>query len=385
MFLGPLKAMKPWNTKGIEGISRFLRKLWRLVILDNDYKINPKIDINKIHEVNPDTEKLLHQSMKKITNDYENLSFNTIISQLMILLNNLSKLEIIPLEMIKIFLQLLAPLAPHISEELWMHLGNKTSIVKAKWPVANKEKLKENFTKIIIQVNGKYKGNGLLPNNHTKNDVIKLGRSIEKVRSQIEGKEIIKEIYIPNKILNFVVNMKVKVRIFRKFNRYLLVFLTSFILCNGNESNFGKGFVTSILNEPNFSLNNKNSEIQLHDEIKFWKKINFLTEYQDEIFLKLSNNVVIGILENSDLTISNFTQKVSQTKYDTLLREQGNSYFKGLLNEGKLVIITQKFAPSTEFLIETPHSKIGFNVAKCIIKYRYKILGIWLFGNNGFS
>ena len=205
MFLGPLEAMKPWNTKGIEGISRFLRKLWRLVILDNDYKINPKIDINKIHEVNPDTEKLLHQSIEKITNDYENLSFNTIISQLMILLNNLSKLEIIPLEMIKIFLQLLAPLAPHISEELWMHLGNKTSIVKAKWPVANKEKLKENFTKIIIQVNGKYKGNGLLPNNHTKNDVIKLGRSIEKVRSQIEGKEIIKEIYIPNKILNFVV------------------------------------------------------------------------------------------------------------------------------------------------------------------------------------
>lgn len=176
--------------------------------------------------------------------------------------------------------------------------------------------------------------------------------------------------------------MRGKVRIFRKFNRYLLVFLTSFILCNGNESNFGKGFVTSILNEPNFSLNNKNSEIQLHDEIKFCKKINFLTEYQDEIFLKLSNNVVIGILENSDLTISNFTQKVSQTKYDTLLREQGNSYFKGLLNEGKLVLITQKFAPSTEFLIETPHSKIEFNVAKCIIKYRYKILSIWLFEGN---
>jgi leucyl-tRNA synthetase len=205
MFLGPLEAMKPWNTKGIEGIARFLRKLWRLIIIDNDNTLNPSIDATNSKPLDDETERLLHQSIEKVTHDYQNLGFNTAISQLMILINQLSKLESIPQSIIENFLQLIAPLAPHIAEELWALLGHKSLISEQAWPQANKEKLVASTVKIIFQVNGKHRGDALLPKDNSKEDAVDAAKANERVQSQISGKTLIKEIYVPNKIVNFVV------------------------------------------------------------------------------------------------------------------------------------------------------------------------------------
>ena len=205
MFLGPLEAMKPWNTKGIEGVARFLRKLWRLVIIDNDNTLNPAIDASNSKPLDDESERLLHQSIEKVTHDYENLGFNTAISQLMILINQLSKLESIPQSVIENFLQLIAPLAPHIAEELWALLGHESLISEKEWPQANKEKLVASTVKIIFQVNGKLRGDALLPKDHSKEDAFNQAKSHERVQSQLSDKTLIKEIYVPNKIVNFVV------------------------------------------------------------------------------------------------------------------------------------------------------------------------------------
>lgn len=205
MFLGPLEAMKPWNTKGIEGVARFLRKLWRIVIIDNDNTLNPIIDASNSKPLDDESERLLHQTIEKVTNDYENLGFNTAISQLMILINQLSKSESIPQSVIETFLQLIAPLAPHIAEELWSLLGHESSISEQSWPQANKEKLVASTVKIIFQVNGKHRGDALLPKDHTKEDAFNKAKASERVQSQLSGKTLVKEIYVPNKIVNFVV------------------------------------------------------------------------------------------------------------------------------------------------------------------------------------
>jgi leucyl-tRNA synthetase len=205
MFLGPLEAMKPWNTQGIEGISRFLRKLWRLVVLDNETELNPKVDSDQTTKLDSDSERLLHQTIEKVSADYESLGFNTAIAQLMILLNHLSKLDKVPKDTVEIFLQLIAPLAPHIAEELWMRLGHTGVISEASWPVAIQEKLTTASVKIIFQVNGKYRGDIMLPNNPSKEEALSAAKSNERVQAQLEGKQILKEIYVPNKIVNLVV------------------------------------------------------------------------------------------------------------------------------------------------------------------------------------
>ena len=205
MFLGPLEAMKPWNTKGIEGIARFLRKLWRLILIDNEATLSPKVDIKNQSKLDPETDRLLHQTIQKVSHDYENLGFNTAISQLMILLNQLSKVETLPKEVLETFLVLIAPLAPHIAEELWQNLGNAHSISEASWPEVDTDKLKSESVKIIFQVNGKYRGDAQVAKEHSKESVIELAKNHERVIAQISGKEIIKEIYVPNKIVNLVV------------------------------------------------------------------------------------------------------------------------------------------------------------------------------------
>ena len=205
MFLGPLEAMKPWNTKGIEGVARFLRKLWRLIIIDNDYTLNPKINLTNSVKLDSETDRLVHQSIDKVSHDYENLGFNTAISQLMILLNQLSKLESLPKEVVEQFLVLIAPLAPHIAEELFFRLGNEQSISEREWPKVDAQKLESETVKIIFQVNGKYRGDTMLPKEHTKETAIESAKKHERVIAQLDGKAIVKAIYVPNKIVNLVV------------------------------------------------------------------------------------------------------------------------------------------------------------------------------------
>ena len=201
MFLGPLEAMKPWNTKGIEGIARFLRKTWRLIV-GEDGALQPNIRPDA--ELDEETERVLHASICKVTEDYENLSFNTAISQMMICLNHLSKAPDLPTPAVEIFLQLLAPLAPHAAEELWQQMGHEESISLAGWPQYEAEKLTEKMANIVFQVNGKYRGDQKLPVDVTAEVAIAAAKTNERVKPHIEGKAIKREIYVPGKVVNIV-------------------------------------------------------------------------------------------------------------------------------------------------------------------------------------
>ncbi len=195
MFLGPLEAMKPWSTKGIEGIARFLRRVWSLAT-----------DESRMTAETEDDKKLrvLHQTIKKVTEDYEALGFNTAIAQMMICVKELSLGESVAKHSVETLVKLVAPLAPHISEELWQSLGHTGSIVEAGWPRYDLGKLVVNSVKIIFQVNGKYRGDAQMPADVSKDAALNAAKSNERVQSFIEGKEIKKEIYVPGKIVNIV-------------------------------------------------------------------------------------------------------------------------------------------------------------------------------------
>lgn len=201
MFLGPLEAMKPWNTKGIEGIARFLRKAWRLIVGEDG---EPQLGIGQSDALDPETERVLHATIKKVTEDYARLSFNTAISQMMICLNHLAKAEALPRAAVEDFIRLLAPLAPHLAEELWQRLGHAGSVVDGGWPEYDASKLVEASVKIIFQVNGKYRGDAQLPSDLTQDDALAAAKANERVQAFIEGKQIKKEIYVPGKLVNIV-------------------------------------------------------------------------------------------------------------------------------------------------------------------------------------
>ncbi|MDR2982886.1 MAG: leucine--tRNA ligase [Puniceicoccales bacterium] len=203
MFIGPLEAVKPWNTKNIEGISRFLRRIWRLLIDDRTGVVSSRIQ--NVGAENPDIERLLHQTIKKVTEDIENLRFNTAISQLMIFLNGAEKAETLSLKTARALLQLLAPLAPHIAEELWQRLGGTGSISESGWPALDESKLVENTVTVVFQVNGKLRGQTVLPKDASKEDMLAAARADENVRKFIDGKETVKEIVVPGKLVNIVV------------------------------------------------------------------------------------------------------------------------------------------------------------------------------------
>lgn len=202
MFLGPLEAIKPWNTKGIEGVVRFLKRVWREFVDDNG-KIPVKIS-NEEQETF-ETEKVLQETIKKVTDDIEALHFNTAISQMMIFLNHLGKVNSFRKKTAKIFLQLLAPFAPHIAEELWAHLGEKPSIVNVSWPEYDPTKLIQEEGTVIFQVNGKMRAEVILFRNATKEEVLNFAKKHERIIPYLEGKEIMNVIYVPGKILNIVV------------------------------------------------------------------------------------------------------------------------------------------------------------------------------------
>ena len=195
MFLGPLEAMKPWNTKGIEGIARFLRRVWSLAT--DESRMSADVEEEKKLRV-------LHQTIKKVTQDYAALGFNTAIAQMMICVKELSQGESVAKHSVEILVKLVAPLAPHISEELWQSLGHNGSIAEAGWPEHDERQLVVNSVKIIFQVNGKYRGDAQMAADASKDAAITAAKSNERVQSFIEGKEIKKEIYVPGKIVNIV-------------------------------------------------------------------------------------------------------------------------------------------------------------------------------------
>ncbi len=205
MFLGPLEAMKPWNPRGIEGVHRFLQKVWRELI-GPDGEVNPKVAAEGVTDVDPaELTRLLHETIRKVGDDLEGLRFNTAISQMMIFANALQKAPRVSRATARTFVQLLAPFAPHCGEELWARLGGAGSVMPAPWPAYDPAVLATSEVKLVFQVNGKHRGDALVPVGTTEAQAVELARASPKVAVHLEGKAIKRVIYVPGKILNLVV------------------------------------------------------------------------------------------------------------------------------------------------------------------------------------
>jgi leucyl-tRNA synthetase len=202
MFLGPLEAMKPWSMKQIEGVHRFLQKVWRECVAESG-GANPKISVDAADD--PALEKLLHETIKKVGEDIEALRLNTAVSQMMIFANALQKAPRVSRATVLAFLRVLAPFAPHLAEELWERLGEKPSIQRAPWPAYDPAKLVASEVKIVVQVNGKHRGEVMAPAGAGQDETLALARQNERVTPFINGKSFKRIIFVPGKILNIVV------------------------------------------------------------------------------------------------------------------------------------------------------------------------------------
>ena len=195
MFMGPIDASKPWDPNGIDGSKKFLDRVWRLFI-----------ESGKVQEKeNKNLEKIYHYTVKKVTNDYENMDYNTAISQMMIFVNNATKEDILPKEYAEGFIKLLNPVAPHITEEIWNRFGHTDTITYEAWPTYDKAKLIEDTIEIPVQINGKVKATVEIAPDASEEEVKQIVHENANVQAQIEGKTIVKEIYVKNKIYNIVI------------------------------------------------------------------------------------------------------------------------------------------------------------------------------------
>ncbi len=203
MFLGPLEAMKPWSMTQIEGVFRFLQKVWRECI-GREGEINPKISDDASAD-STELLKTLHETIKKVGDDIENLRFNTAISQMMICVNAIQKAERVSLSTIRAFLQVLAPLAPHITEELWTRLGGTGSIQQAAWPQFDPAKLVATELKVVVQINGKKRAELLVPVGTSQDTAFSLAQTHPESATYLAGKVVKRVVFVPGKILNIVV------------------------------------------------------------------------------------------------------------------------------------------------------------------------------------
>jgi len=199
MYMGPLDASKPWSTRDIIGVNRFLRRVWRnFVGEDGSLLISTDAPSDEL-------ERALHKTIQRVTDDYERMSFNTAIAALIEFMPLLVALNTIPRTVAEVFILLLAPLAPHVSEELWSKLGHEESLAYEPWPTADERFLAEDTVTIAVQVNGRVRASIQISPSATEADVVAMAKSSENVARFLDGKEIKREIYVPGRIVNLVV------------------------------------------------------------------------------------------------------------------------------------------------------------------------------------
>ncbi|MCJ0600834.1 leucine--tRNA ligase [Enterococcus cecorum] len=201
MFMGPLDASIAWSENGLEGSRKFLDRVWRLIV-DENGKLRDRITTFNDGKL----DKVYNQTVKKVTEDFENLHFNTAISQMMVFVNEAYKADALPYAYIEGFVQLLAPIAPHIAEELWEILGNEGGISYVPWPTFDEAALVESEVEIVCQINGKVRAKLMVPVDSSKEALEELALANEQVKEQIAGKTVRKVIAVPNKLVNIVAN-----------------------------------------------------------------------------------------------------------------------------------------------------------------------------------
>ena len=195
MFMGPLTMSKPWSTQGTIGVYRFLDRIWRIA---TEKRIE---DV----AVPAELEKLLHKTAKKVTNDTATLNFNTAISQMMVLVNEMNKLEVVPKKVLETLTLLLSPYTPHLAEELWSMLGHEPSVANEKWPEYDEALCAEDTIEMVVQVNGKLRARIPMPTTASKDEMLAEAKRNAKIVPYLEGKSLVKEIVVPGKLVNLVV------------------------------------------------------------------------------------------------------------------------------------------------------------------------------------
>jgi leucyl-tRNA synthetase len=202
MFMGPLEAIKPWNMQGVEGVHRFLQKLWRLIVDKDTGELHESVKQTQADET---TLRLLNQTVKKVGDDVDSFGFNTAISAMMILVNHLVKLQVVPVDVIEKLVLILSPFAPHITEELWAKFGHTESLAYEDWPEYDKELIKEKEIELAIQVNGKIKDKIVVAADSSDEQIKQKALSCEKVVAAMAGKEPKKVIVIKSRLVNIVI------------------------------------------------------------------------------------------------------------------------------------------------------------------------------------
>lgn len=199
MFMGPLTQVKPWSTRGVEGVYRFLQRVWRLYV-DADNKVSPQMQ-----DIEPtiDQKRILHKTIKKVAGDIDSLSFNTAIAQMMIFVNEMTPMDIRPRKILEPFVLVLAPFAPHLAEELWEKLGYTSSLARASFPEYDEALTVDDEITIVVQVNGKLRDKIMVQKGTAKETIENMAK--EKASNWTQGKEIVKVVVVPDKLVNIVV------------------------------------------------------------------------------------------------------------------------------------------------------------------------------------
>ena len=200
MFMGPLDASIPWSEEGLGGAHKFINRVWNLLIDENDNLRDRVTTIN-----NHDLDKIYNETVKKVTEDYEAMHFNTAISQLMVFVNNAYKADSLPLEYVEGLVKLLSPVVPHITEELWSKLGHVGSIAYAKWPTYDESKLVEDVVEIVVQINGKVRQHLQVSKDASHEELQALALNDERIKQELVDKEVKKVIAVPGKLVSIVV------------------------------------------------------------------------------------------------------------------------------------------------------------------------------------
>jgi len=201
MFMGPLDASIAWSVDGLDGARRFLDRVWRLIVTEDNQLV---YKVTEVARPSVEFERVYHQTVKKVTEDITHIRFNTAISQLMVFVNEANKQDELPQAFIEGFIKLLSPIVPHLSDELWSILGHEGTVSLDSWPAYDEAKTVESTVEVVIQINGKMRSKVIVPQDTTKDDLEQLAMDAEVIKDKLSGLTVRKVIVVPGKLVNIV-------------------------------------------------------------------------------------------------------------------------------------------------------------------------------------